>query len=74
MGCGCNKNRRRSSVRTVGPASEGNRSLNRPANTNIQAQSALNDIQANATGMSKEQRDEERKKRIQAIINKKKFQ
>lgn len=73
MGCGCNKNRRRSSVRTVGPAAS-NRSVTRPANTNIQAQSALNDIQAKVTGMSKEQRDEERKKRIQAIINKKKFQ
>lgn len=72
MGCGCNKNRRRSSVRTVGPAS--NRSVSRPANTNIQAQSALNEIQAKVTGMSKEQRDEERKKRIQAIIAKKKFQ
>lgn len=71
MGCGCNKNKRRSSVRTVGPASTA-RGVTRP--TNIQAQAALNDIQARTTGMTKEQRDEERKKRIQAIINKKKFQ
>jgi hypothetical protein len=71
MGCGCNKNKRRSSVRTVGPAASA-RAVNRPSD--IQAQATLNEIQTRTTGMTKEQRDEERKKRIQAIINKKKFQ
>lgn len=69
MGCGCNKGRKRPSVRTVGPNST-RRTTN--ISTNIQAQSSR-DIQQNTKGMTKEQRDEERRKRIQAI-SKKRFQ
>lgn len=70
MGCGCNKGRRRPSVRTVGPNSTRRTTTN--TSTNIQAQSSK-DIQQNTKGMTKEQRDEERRKRIQAI-SKKRFQ
>lgn len=68
MGCGCNKNRRKPTVRTIGPAA-----TVRKSNSNPNVEASLNDIRLNATGMTKEQRDAERKKRIQAIINKKRF-
>lgn len=68
MGCGCNKNRRKPTVRTVGPAS-----TVRTSNSNANVEASLNDLRAKTTGMTKEQRDAERKKRIQAIINKKRF-
>ena len=62
MGCGCNKNRR----------------ITRPAvvpspvrNTNANAKEAvINQIQTNTAGLTKEQRDTERKRRIQALAKK----
>jgi hypothetical protein len=57
--CGCNKNKR--ITRTIVPRNVGS---NQPNNPNP----------ATVTGMTKEQRDIERKRRMQSILNKKKFQ
>lgn len=66
MGCGCNKNNKRITRPTSTPRSV------RPV-TNRPSEAALSQLRATVSGMTKEQREEERKKRIQAIL-KKKFQ
>jgi hypothetical protein len=57
--CGCNKNKR--ITRTIVPRNVGSNQSN-------------NSTPATVTGMTKEQRDVERKRRMQSILNKKKFQ
>ena len=58
--CGCNKNKR--ITRTIVPRNVGSN------------QNQTNANPATVTGMTKEQRDIERKRRMQSILNKKKFQ
>lgn len=64
MGCGCNKSRRPTRQTIVPQSNIRARQITNNNNNNarIQAQSV--------EGMSKEQRDAERKKRIQLIISK----
>lgn len=57
--CRCNKNKR--ITRTIVPRNVGSNQSNNPN-------------PAAVTGMTKEQRDIERKRRMQSILNKKKFQ
>lgn len=54
--CGCNKNKR--ITRTIVPRNVGSNQPNNPS-------------PVSATGMTKEQRDIERKRRMQSILNKK---
>lgn len=68
MACGCRGNRK-NTRRVVTPASR----ATRPAENNTRQIRALerNKIErTDATGMTKQQRDEERKRRIQLIIAK----
>jgi hypothetical protein len=66
MGCGCNKNRR-----VTRPAVVPSPVRNTNANANVKAKEAvINQMQTNAAGMTKEQRDIERKRRIQALAKK----
>jgi hypothetical protein len=67
MGCGCNKRRpARPNRPTVSPNNL------RPV-ANRPTEGVLSQLKV-AEGISKQEREEERKRRIQAIIKKKKFQ
>jgi hypothetical protein len=69
MGCGCGGRGQRRTSRPIGPAVAGNGNV--PNAAKLRSLEKPNQDQVlNATGMTKEQRDEERKKRIQAIISK----
>lgn len=66
MACGCRGNRK-NPVRTITPQVS-----NRIAPNRIrQAEVAIREMSAQVTGLSKEQRDAERKRRIQLIMKKK---
>lgn len=66
MGCGCN-NRRRNTRTTVTPA-------NIARNNTAAKEAAMNQLREKASGMTKEQRDVERRRRIQALLVKKNSQ
>lgn len=70
MGCGCGRGGRRQVSRpTIGPLS---RTSTNNSSQRLRATSKpVVDVSQTATGMTKQQRDAERKKRIQAIIAKK---
>jgi hypothetical protein len=61
MGCGCNKGRRNTRS-TITPV---NIARNTPAKTR---EAAISQARDRAIGMTKEQRDLERKRRIQALL------
>jgi hypothetical protein len=66
MGCGC-RGSKKSPVRTITP-----QVTNRVTQTRVrQAELSIQEINTKITGMSKEQRDAERKRRIQLIMRKK---
>jgi hypothetical protein len=67
MGCGC-RGSKKSPVRTITPNAA--RRAATPARIR-QAEITIQELGSRATGLSKEQRDAERKKRIQAILRKK---
>ena len=67
MGCGCRGGGRRSPVRTITPQATTRISPNRIR----QAEATMREMSTKITGLSKEQRDAERKRRIQSIIKKK---
>jgi hypothetical protein len=66
MACGC-RGTKRSPVRTITPQTTGKISPNRIR----QAEVAIREMSTKVTGLSKDQRDAERKRRIQLIIKKK---
>lgn len=68
MGCGCRGGGRPRP--SIGPSSNNNNNNILNARKLRLAERASNSANPNITGMSKEQRDTERKKRIQAIIAK----
>lgn len=65
MGCGC-RGSKKSPVRTITPQVTNRITQNRVR----QAEISIQEIGAKITGMSKEQRDAERKRRIQLIMKK----
>lgn len=67
MGCGC-RGSKKSPVRTITPQV----TTNRTSQSRIrQAEVTIQEINSKITGLSKEQRDAERKRRIQLIMRKK---
>lgn len=72
MGCGCGRGGRRPVSRpTIGPLSRTSTSTNNSSQRLRATSKPTVDVAQTATGMTKQQRDAERKKRIQAIIAKK---
>lgn len=67
MGCGCGRGGKRPTTRTVVPSSARN-TPSKKIVSDQQKESTINQIRANASGMTKEQRETERKRRIQALL------
>lgn len=69
--CGCTRNKNRPVVRTVPPQKSRNIVRNVTFTKKNETQITAAGIKTNASGMTKTQRDEERKRRVQMILKRK---